>query len=258
MSKLNLTFALIILAFLCLHLTFVAHESSNDPIKSDQSNNSGTKSTAKNTLEKFEFKALPYAYDALEPYIDKETVELHYTKHHKSAYDNFINAIKGTVMDTMDIKDIFKKVSKYPAAVRNNGGSYFDHTFYWEGMKAKGGGMPSGKLSTAITKTFVSFEEFKKQFSDAGKNRYGSGWIWLCLDDKGNLFISSTPNADNPLMDVAGKMGTPLLAMDVWEHAYYLKYQNKRADYIDAFWNVVNWDEVATRYNDALTALGTK
>ncbi|HAF29766.1 MAG TPA: superoxide dismutase [Bacteroidales bacterium] len=201
---------------------------------------------------KFEFKILPYGYDALEPFIDKQTVEIHYSKHHKAYYDNFVNAIKGTEMETMDITDIFKNISKYPAAVRNNGGGYFNHTFYWEGMKASGGGLPTGKLSDAITKSFTSFDEFKKQFSEAGKTRFGSGWAWLSIDNKGILFISSTQNQDNPLMDISEKKGIPLLTMDVWEHAYYLKYQNKRVDYIDAFWNVVNWEEVAKRYENAL------
>jgi Fe-Mn family superoxide dismutase len=161
-------------------------------------------------------------------------------------------------MESMDIKDIFRNISKFPVAVRNNGGGYFNHTFYWEGMKASGGGLPTGKLSDAITKSFTSFDEFKKQFSDAGKTRFGSGWAWLCLDNKGNLFICSTPNQDNPLMDIAEKKGIPLLTIDVWEHAYYLKYQNKRPDYIDAFWNVVNWEEVTRRYEAALKSLNIK
>lgn len=211
-----------------------------------------------NTASKIEFKPLPYAYDALEPYIDKQTVELHYTKHHKSAYDNLMTAIKGTEMESMSLKDILSNVSKYSAAVRNNSGSHFNHTFYWENMKHSGGGAPSGKLAEAITKNFKSFDEFKKQFSNAGLSRYGSGWVWLCIDNTGALFVSSTPNADNPLMDVAEKRGTPLLTMDVWEHAYYLKYQNKRADYIDAFWNVVNWEMVATRYEMALKEANIK
>jgi Fe-Mn family superoxide dismutase len=201
---------------------------------------------------KFEFKPLPFAFDALEPYIDKQTVELHYTKHHKMAYDNFMAAIKGTELENMDLKDIFKNVSKYSMAVRNNGGSYYDHTMYWENLMPKGGMLPTGKLLEAINKYFKSLDEFKKQFSDAAKARYGSGWVWLCLDDKGSMFVCSTPNSDNPLMDVAEKKGTPLLTLDVWEHAYYLKYQNRRADYIDAFWNIVNWDEVAKRYDAAL------
>jgi Superoxide dismutase len=207
---------------------------------------------------KLEFQPLPYSYNALEPYIDKLTVELHYSKHHKAAYDNFMNAIKSTEMESLDIMDIFRNISKYPMAVRNNGGGYFNHTFYWENMKANGGGLPTGQLSDAITKTFSSFEEFKKQFSNAGKNLFGSGWAWLCLDDNGNLFICSTSNHDNPLMDIAEKKGIPLLTIDVWEHAYYLKYQNKRADYIDAFWNVINWEEVSKRYENALKSVGVK
>lgn len=206
----------------------------------------------------FQFKPLPFAYDALEPYIDKQTVELHYTKHHKAAYDMFMTAIKGTPMETMDILEIFKNVSKYPVTIRNNGGSYYNHMLYWENMKAKGGGNPSGKLSDAINKTFGSFDEFKKQYSDAGKNRFGSGYAWLSVDEMGNLFICSTPNQDNPLMDLAEKKGTPLLVMDVWEHAYYLKYQNRRAEYIEAFWNVVNWDEVGRRYDMALKSMNKK
>jgi superoxide dismutase, Fe-Mn family len=207
---------------------------------------------------KFEFKPLPFAYDALEPYIDKQTIELHYTRHHKMAYDNFMTAIKGTELENMDLKDIFKNVSKYSMAVRNNGGSFYDHTMYWENMMPKGDILPAGELSDAIIKYFKSFDEFKKQFTEAAKARYGSGWVWLCLDNNGAMFISSTPNSDNPLMDVADKKGTPLLTLDVWEHAYYLKYQNRRADYIDAFWNVVNWETVVKRYEDAVKTIITK
>jgi len=205
-----------------------------------------------NTLTTFEFKPLPYAYNALEPFIDMLTLEIHYGKHHKAYYDNFLNAIKGTELESIDILDIFKNISKYPMAVRNNGGGYYNHTFYWEGMKAHGGGLPTGKLSEAIVKTFGSFEEFKKQLSDAGKTRFGSGWAWLCLDEEVRMCIFSTPNQDNPFMDIAEKKGIPLLTIDVWEHAYYLKYQNKRPDYIEAFWNVVNWEEVSKRYENAL------
>ena len=211
-----------------------------------------------NTLTTFEFKPLPYAYNALEPFIDMLTLEIHYGKHHKAYYDNFLNAIKGTELESIDILDIFKNISKYPMAVRNNGGGYYNHTFYWEGMKAHGGGLPTGKLSEAIVKTFGSFEEFKKQLSDAGKTRFGSGWTWLCLDEKGRMCIFSTPNQDNPFMDIAEKKGIPLLTIDVWEHAYYLKYKNKRPDYIEAFWNVVNWEEVSKRYENALKVFGLK
>jgi len=207
------------------------------------------------TQNAFEFKALPYAYNALEPFIDKLTVEIHYGKHHKAYYDNFVNAVKGTVMESMDIKEIFKNMSKYPVAVKNNGGGYFNHTLYWENMKAPGNYEPSGKLAEAIMKTFGSVQEFKKQFSDAGKTRFGSGWAWLSMDDKANLFVCSTPNQDNPLMDIAEKKGIPLLTIDVWEHTYYLKYRNNRVDYVDGFWEVVNWDEVAKRFENGLKSM---
>jgi len=220
-----------------------------------QSINQSNKLITMNQTSKFEFQPLPYAYDALEPSIDKLTVEIHYSKHHKAYFDNFINSIKGTEMESMNIKDIFRNISKYPMAVRNNSGGYFNHTFYWENMKAQGGGLPTGKLAEAVSKSFTSFDEFKKQFSDAGKTRFGSGWAWLCVGDDGKLFICSTPNQDNPLMDIAEKKGIPLLTMDVWEHAYYLKYQNKRPDYIDAFWNIVNWEEVGRRYENGLKSL---
>jgi len=256
----KLIFALTFVGFLGLQciVNAQAQDSPKDQMGKNQTNNESKKETIMNTSNKFEFQPLPYSYDALEPFIDKLTVEIHYSKHHKAYYDNFINAIKGTEMESMDIKNIFRNTSKYPMAVRNNSGGYFNHTFYWANMKAHGGVLPTGKLTEAIAKAFSSFEEFKKQFSDAGKTRFGSGWAWLCLDDKGSLFICSSPNQDNPLMDIAEKKGTPLLTMDVWEHAYYLKYQNKRPDYIDAFWNVVNWEVVAERYEVALKQLDMK
>ncbi len=204
------------------------------------------------TIKNTEFQALPYSYNALEPFIDALTVEIHYTRHHKTYFDNLQNAVKGTEMESLDFNSLFKNISKYPAVVRNNAGGYVNHVLYWDNMKPNGGGTPSGALVEAVEKTFGSFEELKKQFSDAGKTRFGSGWAWLSVDADGKLFVSSTPNQDNPLMDVAEKHGTPILGMDVWEHAYYLKYQNKRPDYIDAFWNVINWDEVSKRYLSAL------
>lgn len=254
MSKIKLTSALIIFGFFNTECTFIAKAQTpqKDQMKNNQINNDYNNQTAMTTLTKFEFKPLPYSYDVLEPFIDKLTVEIHYSRHHKAYYDNFMNAIIGTEMELLNMEEIFRNISKYPDSVRNNIGGYFNHTFYWENMKAHGGGHPNGKLSEAITKTFNSLGEFKKQFSESGKARFGSGWVWLCLDNKGKLFICSSPNQDNPLMDIAEKNGIPLLTMDVWEHAYYLKYQNKRADYIDAFWNVVNWEEVAKRYENAL------
>lgn len=207
--------------------------------------------TTMTTINKFEFPQLPYAYDALEPFIDKLTMEIHYSKHHKAYFDNFGNAIKGSEMESKTIEEIFANISKYPAAVRNNGGGFYNHIIYWESMKVNGG-KPSAKLEAAIIKSFGAMEDFKKLFLDAGKTRFGSGWAWLSINDKGELFVSSTPNQDNPLMDVAEKKGTPILGMDVWEHAYYLKYQNKRPDYTEAFWSVINWDAVSKKF-EALT-----
>jgi Fe-Mn family superoxide dismutase len=200
-----------------------------------------------------EFPALPYAYDALEPYFDARTMEIHYDKHHRAYFTNYLNAVKGTPLETMAVKDVFASISKQSDAVRNNGGGYYNHIFFWNNLAAKSAG-PSAELSAALAKTFGSFEKFKETFSNAGKTRFGSGWAWLCLNADKSLAIGSTPNQDNPLMDVSTVKGTPLLTLDVWEHAYYLKYQNKRADYIDAFWNVVNWDEVNKRYTAALKA----
>ncbi|MFA5714058.1 MAG: superoxide dismutase [Bacteroidales bacterium] len=201
------------------------------------------------TLNKFEFPQLPYAYDALEPYIDKLTMEIHYSRHHKAYFDNFVAAIKGTELENKTIEEIFASVAKHSPAVRNNGGGFYNHVLYWESMSLNGS-KPSAKLAAAIEKSFGSIDEFKKQFGDAGKGRFGSGWAWLAVDKEGKLFVSSTPNQDNPLMDVADKKGTPILGMDVWEHAYYLKYQNKRPDYVEAFWNVINWAEVSKKYDE--------
>ena len=200
-----------------------------------------------------EFPPLPYAYDALEPYIDARTMEIHYDKHHRAYFTNYVNAIKGTPLEGMSVTDVFASVSKQSDAVRNNGGGYYNHIFFWNNLASKSAG-PSSELSAAIAKSFGSFDKFKETFSTAGKTRFGSGWAWLCLSSDKNLTIGSTPNQDNPLMDISTVKGTPLLTLDVWEHAYYLKYQNKRADYIDAFWNVVNWEEVNKRYAAALKA----
>lgn len=199
------------------------------------------------TINTLEFPELPYSPETLEPFIDKQTVEIHYGKHQKTYFDNFMAAVKGTDAENLTILELFKNISKYPAAVKNNGGGFYNHILYWESIKPNSG-KPSAKLTDAINKSFGSLDELKKQFTDAGKNRFGSGWAWLCVDDKGNLFVFSTANQENPLMDVAEKHGTPLIAMDVWEHAYYLKYQNKRADYIEAFWQIINWEVVSQKY----------
>ena len=218
------------------------------PFSGFSQKNNNKKDIAMTTINKLEFHNLPYAYDALEPFIDKMTMEIHHSKHHKAYYDNMMNAVKGTDMESKTLEEVFSNMSKYPAAVRNNGGGYYNHNLYWEVMKVNGG-KPSAKLEAAIVKTFGSMDELKKQFTDAGKTRFGSGWAWLSVDKDGKLFVSSTPNQDNPLMDVADKKGTPILGMDVWEHAYYLKYQNKRPDYTEAFWSVINWEAVSKKYD---------
>lgn len=199
----------------------------------------------------FELPALPYATDALEPHIDKMTMEIHHGKHHQAYVDNLNKALTGSEGENSKIEDILASVSKYPPAVRNNGGGHFNHTLYWAVLSPNGGGSPSGDLASAIDQAFGSLDEFKKKFAEAGATRFGSGWAWLTADASGKLQVSSTPNQDNPLMDIAEVKGTPILGMDVWEHAYYLKYQNKRPDYIAAFWNVVNWDAVADRLAQA-------
>ena len=200
----------------------------------------------------FEFPALPYAYDALEPHIDRMTMELHHTKHHKGYFDKFTAAIKGTELESKSLKEIFANISKAPAAVRNNGGGYYNHSLFWEILSPKGGGKPTGELAEAINKAFGSFEEFQTKFNDAAATRFGSGWAWLSVKPDKSLSVCSSPNQDNPLMDVHDCKGTPVLGLDVWEHAYYLKYQNRRPDYIGAFWNLVNWDKVADNYKKAL------
>jgi len=201
-----------------------------------------------NTMAKFELPQLHYTYDALEPYIDKMTMEIHHSKHHNAYVTNLNKAVDGTELEGKSLEEMFGTISKLPAAVRNNGGGHFNHSLFWQIMKKDGGSAPTGKLSEAVISAFGSFEKFKELFSNAAATRFGSGWAWLVVAD-GKLVVSSTPNQDNPLMDVADVKGTPILGLDVWEHAYYLKYQNKRPDYIQNWWNVVNWDEVASRFD---------
>jgi len=200
-------------------------------------------------MGKFELPKLPYAYDALEPYIDKMTMEIHYSKHHNGYVTNLNNAVAGTSLENNTLEGIFKEISKHPAAVRNNGGGTFNHSLFWTIMKKNGGGKPADKLGDAINSAFGNFEEFKSKFSNAAATRFGSGWAWLIVQN-GKLLITSTPNQDNPLMDVTEQKGTPILGLDVWEHAYYLKYQNRRPEYIENWWNVINWDEVAKRFSN--------
>lgn len=200
-----------------------------------------------NMSGKFELPPLPYPYDALEPYIDKWTMELHHTKHHQGYVNNLNKALEGTELLGKTLEELLRNASRVPVAVRNNGGGHWNHTFFWNIMKPNGGGIPSGELLDAINSTFNSFENFKKTFFDAAMGRFGSGWAWLLISN-GKLIVSSTPNQDNPLMDVADVKGIPILGIDVWEHAYYLKYQNRRNEYIENWWNVVNWDAVSKNF----------
>ena len=200
----------------------------------------------------FELSALPYATNALEPHIDAITMEIHHTKHHQAYVTNLNNAIAGTPAENLSIEEICKNISNYPVAVRNNGGGHFNHTLFWNIMAPNSGGLPTGELASAIDKQFGNFEEFKKQFANAGATRFGSGWAWLAVKADKSLCVCSTPNQDNPIMDIAECKGTPILGMDVWEHAYYLHYQNRRPDYISAFFNVINWNKVAELYKKAL------
>lgn len=195
----------------------------------------------------FELPNLPYAHDALEPHIDARTMEIHHGKHHAGYTSKLNAAIEGTDMANMSIEDICKNAGDN-AAVRNNGGGYYNHNLFWTVMSPNGGGNPSGELGDAINSTFGSYEGFKDAFSKAAATRFGSGWAWLCVNASGNLEVCSSANQDNPLMPGIGCEGTPILGLDVWEHAYYLNYQNRRPDYINAFFNVINWDEVARRY----------
>jgi len=196
----------------------------------------------------FTLEALPYANDALEPNIDKETMEIHHDRHHQAYVDNLNKAIAGTDAENASLEDILKNISKYPAAVRNNGGGHYNHKLFWTILSPNGGGEPTGELAEEINATFGSFEELKKKLQEAGATRFGSGWSWLIVGADGKLAVTSTPNQDNPLMDVAEVKGTPILGVDVWEHAYYLKYQNKRPAYLDAIFNAINWEAVAQNY----------
>ncbi|MBL1211985.1 MAG: superoxide dismutase [Ignavibacteriae bacterium] len=208
-----------------------------------------TKKRSEYTMAKFELPKLPYDFNALEPNIDARTMEIHHGKHHAGYVSNLNGAVEGTELENLSLEDLMKNISKYPTAVRNNGGGHYNHSLFWTVMSPNGGGNPSGDLADAIDSTFGSFDNFKKQFSDAAATRFGSGWAWLVVSD-GKLVVTSTPNQDNPLMDLTDVHGTPILGIDVWEHAYYLNYQNRRPDYVSAFYNVINWDEVARRFKE--------
>ncbi len=198
----------------------------------------------------FELPKLPYAYDALEPHIDARTMEIHHTKHHNGYTTKLNSAIEGTDLEDKSITTILENLDMSKSAVRNNGGGFYNHSLFWEMMSPDGGGTPSGELADAIDNAFGSFDSFKEKFSDAAGSRFGSGWAWLCVHKGGKLEICSTPNQDNPIMPDTGCGGQPVLGLDVWEHAYYLNYQNKRPDYISAFFNVINWEKVSELYSE--------
>jgi Fe-Mn family superoxide dismutase len=196
----------------------------------------------------FELPKLGYAFNALEPHIDARTMEIHHGKHHQAYVTNLNNAVAGTEAEKMTIEDICKNISKFAPAVRNNGGGHYNHSLFWTIMAPNAGGAPSGELAAAIEAELGGFEKFKTDFAAAGATRFGSGWAWLAVKSDGKLCVCSTPNQDNPLMDIADCKGTPILGMDVWEHAYYLHYQNRRPDYISAFFNVIDWNKVNELY----------
>lgn len=199
----------------------------------------------------FQLPPLKYSFNALEPHIDAKTMEIHHDKHHAGYTNNLNGAIEGTALEGKSIEEILGQVSKQSPAVRNNGGGFYNHSLFWEVMSPDGGGEPTGDLAKAIDARFGSFAEFKAAFGKAATTQFGSGWAWLLVDASGELAVTNTANQDNPLMDISPLKGTPILGLDVWEHAYYLNYQNRRPDYVAAFWNVVNWKEVADRYAKA-------
>ncbi|MCH7784070.1 MAG: superoxide dismutase [Bacteroidetes bacterium] len=198
----------------------------------------------------FELPQLKYAHDALEPHIDNRTMEIHHGKHHQAYTDNLNNAIEGTNLENENIETILRSLDMNNKALRNNGGGYFNHCLFWEVMSPNGGGMPAGDLADAINSSFGDYDAFKEKFSNAAKTQFGSGWAWLCVHKGGKLDVCSTPNQDNSLMPDVGCGGFPILGLDVWEHAYYLNYQNRRPDYVSAFFNVIDWEEVSSRYKN--------
>ena len=195
---------------------------------------------------------LEFEYTALEPHIDSRTLKIHHGKHHQAYVNNFNSAIKGTDLEKMAMEDIFKDISEYPTAVRNHGGGHYNHAMYWKMLSPDGGGQPSGVFFDQIEKNFGSFDEFREEFSTAAASVFGSGWTWLIVDEDDQLKVTNTPNQDNPFMDIVDERGIPIMVIDIWEHAYYLDYQNRRQEYIEEFWNVINWPEVERRYKGAI------
>jgi len=206
-------------------------------------------------IKDLKFPNLPYGFNQLEPHIDARTMEIHYTKHHRAYYDKFMAAVKNTENEGSTLRELFNRASRLPAGVRNNGGGFYNHALFWNVLSPEVDAQPSGKFALAIRETFGRLEDMQKQFNEAAANRFGSGWAWLIVDANKRLAITSSPNQDNPWMDDADIKGTPILGIDVWEHAYYLKYQNRRPDYINAFWNVVNWAAVEQNFYDTTKSL---
>jgi len=202
-----------------------------------------------NMIKNLEFKPLGYDYNSLEPYIDAQTMELHHSKHHQAYFNNLMKSAVENKVEGISLHSLFADMGKYPDFLRNNAGGHYNHELFWSLLKLNGGSDPVGNLGNAITETFGSYQVMREQFSAAAASRFGSGWAWLSVDESGKLFVSSTPNQDNPLMGNVSQKGTPVLCLDVWEHAYYLKYQNRRPEYIDAFWHVVNWAVAEKLYN---------
>jgi len=228
----------------------ISAASAIEPFAKSIKNISNKYERSNNIMAKFELPPLPYGYDALEPSIDKRTMEIHHDKHHAGYVSKLNAAVEGTDMANLTLDELVINVSKYPVAVRNNGGGHWNHSLFWTVMKPNGGGNPTGSLSDAINSSFGSFDEMKTQFNNAAATRFGSGWAWIVVQN-GKLAIGSTPNQDNPLMDISDFKGTPIIGIDVWEHAYYLKYQNKRPEYIENWWNIVNWEEASKRFSEA-------
>ncbi len=239
---------------LCAALLLTSCQEATDTQR-DADNGPNAQAVADNN-EIYTLPDLAYDYDALEPHIDAKTMEIHHSRHHQAYINNFNDAIAGTPLENMSLEEIMKNISEHSMTVRNNGGGHYNHALFWEVMSPDGGGEPEGDLAAAIDEAFGSLENFKEEFHRHGMTQFGSGWAWLIVDENGDLKVTQTPNQDNPLMDVVpdDERGTPILGVDVWEHGYYLHYQNRRGDYINAFWNVVNWDAVSEKYQQALAS----
>lgn len=233
-----------------LSLMGMAAVSACVPAGKNEGNNNGVAASAAGSIDGHKFPELGYSYDALEPYIDAQTIKIHYDKHHRGYYSKFMKAIEGSDLETTPMHHVFSNVSDHSESVRNNGGGFYNHRLFWQSMSPDGG-EPSARFLNALVKNFNSFGGFKKAFGDAAKSQFGSGWAWLIMDADKKLKVVNSSNQDNPLMDIFPEKGVPLLALDVWEHAYYLKYQNKRGDYVDNFWNVINWKGVSERWEKA-------